>query len=315
MFQAGWRALTTCTAVKQGRPNGRRKGRRDPMKKAESYLMKLRRFHYAIALMLVASLIIFLVRPGLSASSSNTGQRNQRHAGEEIFRGLLFGEGEIAEKFPQIWKHPQVVEQMKKPGRLEQWNIFKERVIAGIKKKDHTFFDRFGEEIQSGDHLRIVDILNESGQAIRGQLMELQAMANKSHPLKAAALPTSKKGKIASAKNGEAKIIKTSLSTTAQDPSTTICDGGICATEDSTGVSVYDDLDNPQGASAFGCSYLAVCFAVVLVAAYAVAFALVAVVSTVWKWKGRYSYDELDSAESLYQEMLVDSIAYELYAY
>jgi SdpC family antimicrobial peptide len=274
----------------------------------------MRRFHCAIALVVVASLIIFLVRPGLSAATSDKAQGHQKHRGEEVFRGLLFGEGDIAEKFPQIWKHPQVVEQMKKPGRQEQWNIFKEKVIAGIKKKDKTFFDRFGEEIQSGDHLRIMDILNESGEAIKGQLMDLQAMANKSRPLKAAALPTSKKGKSASAKNREAKIIKTSLSTAAQDPSTTVCDGGICATEDSTGVEVYDDPDNPQGASAFGCSYLAVCFAVVLVAAYAVAFALVAVVSTVWKWKGRYSYDELDSAESLYQEMLVDSIAYELYA-
>ncbi len=96
------------------------------------------------------------------------------------FFGLVFGEeGPIAEMFPQIWKNPQVLEQMKSEKRMKAWNDFKEVVVSELKNRDRTFFDRFGEAMQSGDHIKIVDGLNEAGAIVRQAIEGQQAAAKK----------------------------------------------------------------------------------------------------------------------------------------
>src|SRR5919201_2636119 len=134
------------------------------------------RFHVArlgkvqcLALFLVASLVFLAAGPASSSTSagSSAPPKKEKHDGEQIFRGLLFGEeGPISRMFPDIWQRPDVVEQMNTPAKAKAWNALKEKTIARIRKKDPTFFARFGDEIQSGDHLRIQHALAEAGKAI-----------------------------------------------------------------------------------------------------------------------------------------------------
>src|SRR6185436_6985389 len=120
------------------------------MRERRTSLPRLSRYQFGTALFLIFSLVFLIVRPGIATSSASdrtTGHVKQD--GEKIFRGLLFGEeGPIADKFPQIWKRREVAEQLKHPEKSKAWNAFKEKVIVSIRKKDPTFFKRFGDEIQ-----------------------------------------------------------------------------------------------------------------------------------------------------------------------
>jgi SdpC family antimicrobial peptide len=282
------------------------------MQNIKSYLL-LRRYRRITALLVIVSVIAFVARPSLLASSAAEQGKRQKYSGEKIFRGLLFGEqGPIAEMFPQIWKNPQVVEQMKSEKRMQHWNEFKERVVRELKNRDQTFFDRFGEAMQSGDHIKIVDGLNEAGTLIRQALTEAeQAAANKGMA------PTNSKKQ--TAKAGGPIMVKAAMSQ-PQDPTTT-CEYGICVTEDDYGVTVFEDAANPQDVTANACSAVAVCALALLVAVWkwavlvdvaAVVF-VAAVVVAVWKWKYTYNRMEISDTQYLFQDMLVEDVRENLY--
>lgn len=68
--------------------------------------------------------------------------------------------------FPEIRQRPDVVEQMNTPAKAKAWNALKEKTIVRIRKKDPTFFQRFGDAMQSGDHFKIRDAFAEAGKQI-----------------------------------------------------------------------------------------------------------------------------------------------------
>lgn len=55
---------------------------------------------------------------------------------------------------------------MKEWKNVKAFNDIKEKAITWIGQNDPAFFNRFGEEIQSGDHLRIQQALTESGEVM-----------------------------------------------------------------------------------------------------------------------------------------------------
>jgi SdpC family antimicrobial peptide len=262
---------------------------------------------------LVASLVFLAAGPASSSTAADSSQsrknKKEKRDGEKIFRGLLFGEeGEVSQMFPDIWQRPDVVEQMNTPAKAKAWNALKEKTIARIRKKDPTFFARFGDEIQSGDHLRIQHALAEAGRAITETIS------------------TNGAAQVGPAKAGKVIPASTAARGAGRAPQDqTTCDGGICVTQDANGIYVDDDpswTSDPQDASAMACSAVAVCALAIAVAVWkyavvvdvaAVAY-VAAVVIAIWKWKYRYSYSysELDSTQTLYQEMLVDEIAEQL---
>ena len=300
------------------------------------YAERLNRFQWATALFLVASLVFMVVRPGISTSNAAQPIKKQKREGEQIFRGLLFGEeGEVSAMFPQIWKRQEVVAQMKSPEKAKAWNAFKEKVIVSIRKKDPDFFKRFEDGIQSGDHFRIRDMLAESGKLISEVLSEKEK-SNKSAAVRQAPISPPANGQAEPEARGAARITKASMSTAAKSSGAarnananssaeTQCEGGICVTQDSAGIYVDDDPNStvdPQEASAMACSAVAVCVLALAVAVWKWAVAVdvaavayvAAVVVAIWKWKYKYSYSyaELDTTQTLYQEMLVDTIAQQL---
>lgn len=79
--------------------------------------------------------------------------------GEEAFKGLFFGEGAVAARLPEVTgslalSNLPPEEQARHAQRRTQ-------LVASIKDADPTFFERFGADIQSGNHLRIEQALNE----------------------------------------------------------------------------------------------------------------------------------------------------------
>jgi SdpC family antimicrobial peptide len=96
----------------------------------------------------------------------------KRLSGEEVFRGLVLGEGTVAEQFPEVWgsfSHRQFTLEER-----EAHERTKAQLVADIRQADPTFFDRFGAAMQSGDHLRIERAMDESAvlvkQAVQGRM-------------------------------------------------------------------------------------------------------------------------------------------------
>lgn len=86
-------------------------------------------------------------------------------SGEEVFKGLFFGEGPVAARLPKGWG-PRAVSTLPPEEQAEHAQR-RTQVIASLHEADPTFFERFGADIQSGDHLRIERALNESLAAMK----------------------------------------------------------------------------------------------------------------------------------------------------
>ncbi len=89
-----------------------------------------------------------------SSFAENRGKNGR--SGEEIIRGVFFGEGEVANLFPEIW------ENFRSQLSGKEWDEMKEAMVSTVKETDPTFLDKFGEEMQSGDHIRIQTIIAET---------------------------------------------------------------------------------------------------------------------------------------------------------
>jgi cannibalism toxin, SdpC family len=103
-------------------------------------------------------LSVLLIHLTLLSTGVAWGQTTGTHyRGETVFRGLFFGTGPIAKKFPEIWEDPMLLHYNEalnnKPELVRKLNELRNKLVKRIAKKDPDFFQRFGEDIQSGDHL------------------------------------------------------------------------------------------------------------------------------------------------------------------
>ncbi len=118
----------------------------------------------------LALLALFLV--GCDAAGPQA-DASLRYDGETVFRALMFGQGEVAQLFPEIWADEAAILQEARKRMSEQdlevfdaslkaAEGFWEKLVAAIGEADPTFFDRFAEATQSGDHLVILAALEEA---------------------------------------------------------------------------------------------------------------------------------------------------------
>lgn len=78
--------------------------------------------------------------------------------GETIFRGIFFGKEPVAGLFPELWRKLPNVE----PGEAARLAELENQIIERMKSLDPSFFDRFREDMTSGNHLRIDEGLKEA---------------------------------------------------------------------------------------------------------------------------------------------------------
>ncbi len=93
--------------------------------------------------------------------------------GEQTFRGLLFGEAPVSQLFPEIWTSERVKYALGTKERALEFNQIKEAVVKWVKISDPGLMERFGREMQSGDHLRIQATLQEAGEKISTAIQSL----------------------------------------------------------------------------------------------------------------------------------------------
>ncbi|SCW86910.1 antimicrobial peptide, SdpC family [Paenibacillus tianmuensis] len=118
--------------------------------------------------MLALFLAVILIMTSSSVFAAGTGSK-QKYSGEQIFRGLVFGQGEVARLFPSIWPEEMLV-------KLSNPQAFAvtEQLVQQIKELDPTYFDLLEKAAYSGNHLQVRNALAQGGELVEKTVKNLQ---------------------------------------------------------------------------------------------------------------------------------------------
>ncbi|MGY2610614.1 sporulation delaying protein family toxin [Bacillus pretiosus] len=97
-------------------------------------------------------------------------QTNKDFTGEEIFRGIIFGEGEVAKLFPQIWTE----ELLEEANSKEQKQAI-DAVVLEMKSVDSNFFNELKSAIDTKNSLEINNAFEKGGAVLDNALKNMDA--------------------------------------------------------------------------------------------------------------------------------------------
>lgn len=95
------------------------------------------------------------------------------YTGEQIFRGLIFGEAPVAGLFPEFWSSDNTLQALSTQAQIDSWNALKEGVVSTIKAQSPNFMNQFGTRIQSGDPVQVQAALVNAGHRTRIAMQDL----------------------------------------------------------------------------------------------------------------------------------------------
>jgi SdpC family antimicrobial peptide len=72
------------------------------------------------------------------------------YTSEPLLRGILFGEGEVATRLPELWTGDEIAAASAPDKRAAH-----DEFVASVAKKDPAFLASFATEMQSGDPVRV----------------------------------------------------------------------------------------------------------------------------------------------------------------
>lgn len=130
-----------------------------------------RTFKTAIVTTLIASMALLGLPSPTFAQEPPT---PNAFTGEQIFRGIFFGQDPVSHLFPEMWGKDQA--------KVSEWNEMDEQIVARIIANDWTFMARFAAEMQSGEHLRVQAGLEEAGQSTIRAMQELGYLDKEGNP-------------------------------------------------------------------------------------------------------------------------------------
>lgn len=96
-----------------------------------------------------------------NATSGRLEQTVKSYSGEELFRGIFFLQGEVANKLPSLYS---IQTEVKDANIKAQKLLLADEIIEGIKKIDSNFLSWFKVEIESDDYNRIEDALKKGSE-------------------------------------------------------------------------------------------------------------------------------------------------------
>lgn len=92
--------------------------------------------------------------------TSTTQQQAQR--GQELYKGMIFGIGPAAHYFDDVWERPEIKSRVEGADLQAKRELAAERMVTKISEMDPTFFDRFSNDLRSGNHLVIDQLLTDT---------------------------------------------------------------------------------------------------------------------------------------------------------
>lgn len=128
-------------------------------------------------LILPALLVLGTITIGCDSgiSGAETDEPTLKFSGEEVLRGLVFGEGPVADLFPELWNKQALADalaQLSPEDRaayhadMEKMRVQLDDMLTELRTEDAGFLDRFGTALQSGNHVQIERALEEAKTAL-----------------------------------------------------------------------------------------------------------------------------------------------------
>lgn len=114
------------------------------------------------------SILLLVLTVGCEFSNSETVEHSESldFSGEEIFRGLFFARGDVANLFPEIWEIRNVKSLVEESGNSNSYENVQNLMIDLIKAEQPDFFDNFGNVMKSGNRVLINQELKAASNTI-----------------------------------------------------------------------------------------------------------------------------------------------------
>jgi SdpC family antimicrobial peptide len=112
---------------------------------------------YLVSGLSLAIGLISLTGCGASAapgSDETVSTAASAYTSEPLLRGILFGEGEVAARLPELWTSDEMAA-ASTPDKRAAHDAF----LLSVAKRDPDFLDTFAVEMQSGDPVRVEAVL------------------------------------------------------------------------------------------------------------------------------------------------------------
>lgn len=112
---------------------------------------------------MIAILLTIILAFGVSSSALAKGQSNQLHKfnGEEIFSGIVLGQGKVASLFPQIW-----TKDMLHAANEEENQKIALQIVDAMKKIDSSFFVALEDAVYSKNYRAVDKALSVGGELL-----------------------------------------------------------------------------------------------------------------------------------------------------
>lgn len=104
-----------------------------------------------VAIIIVTSVFIYFPKSNETEAAT--------YSGEDLYRGIMFGQGEVAKKLPKIWDKDTLTK--------ADMNSKSKKIIDGtvkyIKENDSNYFDELKKSLNSGDENALSESLQKGG--------------------------------------------------------------------------------------------------------------------------------------------------------
>ncbi len=124
-------------------------------------LLRKRKRHISI----LVSMLLLTLTVGCELTNNQGGrsvkEKNNLN-GEEIFRALYFGQGEVATIFPHYESIQEVNNMIEKSDQTETYQKARDLLVQTIRVQQPHFFTEFSKAMQSGDRVQIRRALNQA---------------------------------------------------------------------------------------------------------------------------------------------------------
>jgi SdpC family antimicrobial peptide len=122
---------------------------------------------FAIPLLAALAAALAACADGGSPAGLTQPVAHAQFSGEDVFRGVVLGDGPVAARLPELWSGYALDDSRWTPAHRAAMDRARQRLIDDVRAVDPTFLARFGAALQSHDPLRVQGAMEES----RGVLM------------------------------------------------------------------------------------------------------------------------------------------------
>jgi SdpC family antimicrobial peptide len=134
--------------------------------------MSKKMFYIVVLVVLFGFLITVL--SAFKASSTKLSSSSD----EDIFRGIAFGEGALADLLPEIWGsyHAAYYSKLSDAQKQDLFDL-DSQIVSAIVQDDKTFLPRFAQMVQSGNHLEVQAAIGEMNIVVSNALDKVPVVA------------------------------------------------------------------------------------------------------------------------------------------